>query len=157
MHIKRSVSFIGLLALFSAFGQVYAQQHYFYKGRDYGSEALFNPLTVFINASYDIAQLDGYSNDIFRYDYARNASTVFRNLGNPFGQISRFGWGNFLTKEIFPLSVSKNGAYWWHNYQLHLIGGGMTNIAIGCSGEASQPDGSQGLGYGRRIFCLSLF
>ncbi len=107
-----------------------AQERYFYKGRDFGSEALFNPITLCLNGGFDILSFDYNSRKIFKYNYYSNGKNVFRSLGNPFGQISRYGWGNFLSIELFPLSVKKSRVSWWPNYQLHLIGGGMSYAAI---------------------------
>jgi hypothetical protein len=101
------------------------QEPYFYKGRNYGSEALYNPLNVILNGSYDIIQLDGHDKKIFNFPYADAATNVMRNLGSPFGPISRYGWGNFLQDQIFPMHLTRKDAQWWPNYQLHLIGGGM--------------------------------
>ncbi|MGE5499244.1 MAG: hypothetical protein ACM3Q2_14270, partial [Syntrophothermus sp.] len=67
---------------------------------------------------------------IFRLPYKTGAENVFKNLSSPFGAISRFGWGKFLSNEVFPIALDKNGAQWWPNYQLHLIGGGMTYTAM---------------------------
>lgn len=106
------------------------KERYFYSGKPYGSEALYNPLSVIFNASYDIIQLDGHSREIFRFPFGSSAKNVFRNLSNPFSSISNFGWGNFLRHEVLPLDFRSSGAQWWPNYQLHLIGGGMTYVAL---------------------------
>ncbi|MDT8322862.1 MAG: hypothetical protein RRA94_02035 [Bacteroidota bacterium] len=100
-------------------------QPFYYHGKSYGSEAQFSPLTVLLNGGYDILQLDKYEQHIFRYPLGRNASTVLRNLGRPLPLINSYGWGRFLSTEVLPLNFSR-GASWWPNYQLHLVGGGMT-------------------------------
>jgi len=100
-------------------------QPYFYHGKSYGSEAQYSPLIVLLNGGYDILQLDKYEQRIFRYPLGRNAATVLRNLGRPLPLINDYGWGRFLRTEVLPLNFSK-GASWWPNYQLHLVGGGMT-------------------------------
>ena len=107
-----------------------AQQQYFYKGRDYGSEALYNPVNLLLSGSYDIIQLDGHDRNIFNFPYRIAASNVLRNLGSPLGPITRYGWGAFLSDQIFPLHLTQRDAQWWPNYQLHLIGGGMTYTAM---------------------------
>ncbi|MCB2204747.1 hypothetical protein KQI65_08355 [bacterium] len=105
-------------------GQLNAQP-FFYHGMDRGSEAQYSPLTVLLNGGYDILQLDKYAQDIFKYPLARNASIVGENLGRPLPLINHYGWGRWLRTEVLPLNFS-SGASWWPNYQLHLIGGGMT-------------------------------
>ena len=103
-----------------------AQKNYFYTDKKFGSEAMYNPLSLVLNSSYDILQLEGYPRTIFDFPYSTSSANVFRNLRDPFTPISNYGWGNFLRNEIFPINWSKSGRQWWPNYQLHLIGGGMS-------------------------------
>lgn len=125
MHISVVVLFT-LILVFSA----NSQQAYFYKGRDYGSEALYNPLYLLLNGGYDILQLQEYNRKIFEFNYSAAAENVFRNLGNPFGVIKRYGVKEFISNELLPIQLTRKGAQWWPNYQLHLIGGGMTYTAM---------------------------
>lgn len=106
------------------------QEKYFYTGKDYGSEALYNPFNLILNGSFDVIQLDGFGRKIFSFPYRTGSENVLKNLASPFGPIKRYGWGKFLRNEIFPLEFAKNRAQWFPNYQLHLIGGGMTYTAM---------------------------
>jgi hypothetical protein len=106
-----------------------AQERYFYLGRPFGSEALYNPLSLLLNGSYDIIQMENRSRDVLRLTYDRGARTVFHNLGSPFSVIRRYGTWKFIRREVFPFSASVGEAQWWPNYQLHLVGGGMTYVA----------------------------
>jgi hypothetical protein len=108
----------------------HAQERYFYKGRNYGSEALFNPINLILNSGYGIMQMEGHSREIMHLPYKQGAKNLWRNLRSPFGPISRYGWGNFASNELFPLHISKTHAQWLPNYQLHLIGGGMSSTAM---------------------------
>jgi hypothetical protein len=105
---------------------VFSDSLYFYKKRNFGSEALYNPLNLILNGSFDINQLDGHSRNIFSFPYNKATENVFRNLTNPIPAINHYGWSNFFTDEILPIHLFRKGAQWWPNYQLHLIGGGMT-------------------------------
>ncbi|HEY5090871.1 MAG TPA: hypothetical protein VIK30_12920, partial [Polyangia bacterium] len=107
-----------------------ARRRYFYFGRDYGSEALYGPLWVFVNRGYDVLQDHVAGRNIFDFDYRTNLGNVARNIGNPFPAISNDGWKTFLTEEIFPLSFTQSTARWTPNYSLHLIGGGMTYTSL---------------------------
>lgn len=109
---------------------IIAQNHYFYTNKDYGSEAIFNPISLILNGSYDIIQLQNHNRNIWEFNYRSSAKNVFYNLGSPFHQIKKYGWEKFFSNEIFPLSFKFRGAQWWPNYQLHLIGGGMTFVEI---------------------------
>jgi hypothetical protein len=105
---------------------------YFYKGYDYGSQALESPLWVFLNRGFDVLQdqTGARGRDIFAQDYRVDAKNVGKNLVNPFPAIAARGWGRFLREEIFPLSYTQKSARWVPNYGLHLIGGGTTYVAL---------------------------
>ncbi len=109
---------------------IFSQNYFFYSGKKYGSQSLFNPVNLVLNGSYDIIQLQNHDRNIWGFPYAESSRNVFNNLLNPFKQISEYGWGKFFTSEIFPLNLKTKGAQWWPNYQLHLIGGGMTYAAM---------------------------
>lgn len=105
-------------------------QNYFYKGYDYGSQALHNPLSLFWNRGFDIFQMRGTERHIANFDYNRNASRLFSDLAHPFGAISTYGWGKFVSREILPLTFDSEEARWLPNYTLHLFGGGMTYVSL---------------------------
>jgi hypothetical protein len=107
-----------------------AQERYFYHNLPYGSEALYNPVSLLLNGSYDIVQMENRSREIFTLPYAQGTANVFRNLASPFSMISEYGWWNFIKREVFPLSLNVNDGQWWPNYELHLIGGGMTSVMM---------------------------
>ena len=105
-------------------------RRYFYLGYDYGTQALYNPLWVFVNRSYDVLQDHIAGRDIFTLEYRHNAGNVLDNLAHAPARVSALGWRTFLTQEIFPLSFTPTTARWAPNYSLHLIGGGMTFTAM---------------------------
>lgn len=106
------------------------EKNYFYTGKPYGSESLFNPVSLFINGSYDVTQLQSVSNRIGDQDYANTFHIVMRSLGHPFLNIKHYGWNLFLRTEFLPLSFKKEEMQWIPNYQQHLIGGGMLYTAM---------------------------
>ncbi|HEY2408631.1 MAG TPA: hypothetical protein VGI10_21645 [Polyangiaceae bacterium] len=103
-----------------------AQEPYFYKGRDYGSEALYGPIWVFLNRGFDVLQDRTGSRNLVDQEYIHNGANVGRNILNPFPAIKARGYGVFFRQEIFPLSWTADTARWVPNYSLHLIGGGQT-------------------------------
>jgi hypothetical protein len=122
---------LAILAPRAAHAQEEARpERYFYFGYDYGSQALYNPLWVFINRSFDVLQDHVVDRNVFQLEYRHNAANVLRNLADPFPAISDRGWGTFLTQEVFPLNFTDRGARWMPNYGLHLVGGGMTYAAL---------------------------
>ena len=103
---------------------------YFYKGYDYGSQALYGPLWVFLNRGFDVLQDRNGSRSIFQQEYQHNGETVGRNLLNPFPALAQRGYGRFFREEIFPISFTPGTARWVPNYTLHLIGGGVTYTGL---------------------------
>jgi hypothetical protein len=103
-----------------------ADHYYFYRGRNFGSEALYNPFNLVVNGGYGIMQMEWRSREFLHLPYREGFRNVWRNISSPFGPISRYGWDNFATNELFPLHIAKTHAQWLPNYQLHLIGGGMS-------------------------------
>ena len=118
-----------LIVLFPA-KKLLPQIQYFYKGRDFGSEAEYNPVNLILNGSFDIIQLENHVRKIDEIHYKEGTTNVLRNLGNPFKAINSYGWNKFISDELLPIDITKKGAQWWPNYQLHLIGGGMTFISM---------------------------
>ena len=127
--MRRALLLFSLLAAGSA-SPCAAQERWFYRGLPWGSEALYNPVSLILNGSYDIVQMENRSREFFELRYGTGFANVFRNLGSPFGMIDDYGWGNFLKREVFPLSFSVEDGQWWPNYELHLIGGGMTSVMM---------------------------
>ncbi len=104
---------------------------YFYHGYDYGSQALYNPLTVMLNGGFDAYQVRAGQRNIFEQEYRINTKNTVDNLFvHPFRSISEEGWGKFLREEVFPLSFNSKSARWVPNYTLHLLGGGLTHRAL---------------------------
>lgn len=99
---------------------------YFYRDHDYGSMALVNPLQLVLSGSFDILQLDGKDRRLLKKPYGIGFENVLKNCISPGATISQNGWGRWITTEVLPLNFTKEGAQWLPNYQLHLIGGGMS-------------------------------
>lgn len=110
-----------LLFLFLFVSSTYSQNGYFYKGYDYGNQALFNPVYVIINGGFDMMQVGGRRN-LNSFQFGSGLKNVLKNLGDPFKVINHYGWKNFISDEVLPLSLNKNNAQFCPNYTLHLIG-----------------------------------
>jgi len=102
------------------------QAQYYYTGKTYGSEAMFNPINVVLNNGYDIIQLGNKPRTIFNFPYSHATKNVWKSITHPCKTITEYGVNKFITNELFPLTVGIKGAQWWPNYNVHLIGGGMT-------------------------------
>lgn len=102
----------------------FAQEYFFYTGKDYGSQGSYNPLSVILNGGFDIFQART-RHEIFRYPYRIGISNVINNLGHATSIIDDYRWKNFISEEVFPLRIDMKNARWAPNYSLHLVGGGI--------------------------------
>ncbi len=102
---------------------------YFYKGYDYGNQAIYHPLYVLLSGGFDMIQV-GDKRDIKNFPYKTASTNIWRNLSNPFKPINNYGWWNFIKDQVLPLSLNKKNAQFFPNYSLHLIGGGMEYAAL---------------------------
>ena len=122
---------IGLLLLIPAAVPAQDEEPYlFYHGRDYGSEALVNPLSLMINGGFGILQYGNLGRNINGIRFGTGFRNVLSNLSHPGGSVHEYGWGDFLSNEIFPASLNRKNAQYWPNYQNHLIGGGMNYVEM---------------------------
>jgi hypothetical protein len=98
----------------------------FYASRPYGSESQFNPLSLIVNGGYDQMRT-GEHRDVFDLPYGSAFHTVWYTVTHPEPVIRHYGYSNWLTHEVFPLSLKRSGGgQWYPNYHLHLLAGGMT-------------------------------
>ncbi len=100
--------------------------YFFYDARPYGSESLVHPLRIIVNGGFGITSFDNRDNRLSAVDYETGLENVWRNLTDPISAIEANGWGDFVEREILPVSVSTKKAHYWPNYTLHVIGGGMS-------------------------------
>lgn len=99
---------------------------YFYRGLPYGSQANYGPLNVVINGGYGILQVPSYSDlRVLDYPYREWWDCLWLHIGNPGSTIDRFGWGRFLSTEIFPTSLDIERQQFFPNYFLHGLGAGL--------------------------------
>jgi hypothetical protein len=112
--------------------KIYGQEknYYFFRPYDYGSESLFNPISVFVNGGCDTYQQLDRPSTFAAIPWENGSVSVWRSITSPLPVISNFGWNQFLNQEIFPTSFDLNHAQWVPNYALHIIGGGMVSRKI---------------------------
>ena len=116
-----------LLVVSNPFAQ--ESKYYFYSPEfKQGSEYFNNPLTVFLNGSYDILRNGGHNKDITAIQYHTGFNNVWWNLSHPLTSIKQYGWKNFLYEELLPLSLDEDKAQFFPNYFHHVIGGGFIYV-----------------------------
>jgi len=133
--VKGVLLFLFVITISFSYGQINNQkvlladsakhQYYFYKGYDYGGQAIYNPVYVLVNRGFDITQIQYEHRDFLDFDYKLNAENVLKSIRHPIKNIEELGWNKFLRTEIFPATFSLEGR-WVPNYFLHLLGGGVT-------------------------------
>jgi len=103
---------------------------YFYQSLDYGSQTCYNPLTLIVNGGFGIMQINNRSTQLNSVDFQIGYQNVMTNISNPIKAIKTFGVKKFITSEMIPTELKPKTAQWFPNYQLHVIGGGMTYRAL---------------------------
>lgn len=106
--------------------QEYTGNNYFYTGKKYGSEAMFNPWNHILNESFDILQINNLEDNyrqIFSADYSNTIKNLAQCIANPISNIKNFGTKDFFKTQIIP---NTNDFQWLPNYTLHVFGGGMS-------------------------------
>lgn len=107
-----------------------AEEPLFYRGRSFGSEALVNPLSLILNGGFGILQYGNLDRDLGTLRIGTGFRNVFSNLSHPGASIGSYGWGEFVSNELFPTSLNRRNAQYWPNYQNHLIGGGLHYVEM---------------------------
>src|SRR5690349_17899973 len=103
----------------------------FYTGKTYGSEAAFNPLSVVINESYDLLRTASADRHVFDLNYKLAAHGAWMSMTKPDRVLRTYGYQTWVKRQLLPLTgKDKGGGQWVPNYQLHLLGGGMTGVRM---------------------------
>jgi hypothetical protein len=107
-------------------------QNFFYKGYDFGSQAMYGPFDVIMNGGFGILQVspDFYNRKIMKYPYNEWWRNTWENVGDPITAIKKEGVHQFLKTEIIPTSIDPNKMQWFPNYFLHIIGAGSHSRAL---------------------------
>lgn len=119
---------IAILILFLCLSNIYAQDHKYYffnPQNNFGSDKLFNPLSLLVNGSYDILRNGGHTKNIFDNPYAAGFKNVTSNLLHPVNNIKAYGWKTFWEQEVFNLEFNNNKANFVPNFVDHTLGNGM--------------------------------
>lgn len=128
--VRRRHALFSFFLLFVSVCNGQTDGRYFYHAYPYGTQAIYNPLYLLLNGSFDILQSSNRDDRPFSLHYGTGARNVLDNILSPLPVISRYGWKNFLNTEVLPTTLNYHKAQYWPNYNLHLIGGGMTYVAM---------------------------
>ena len=115
-----------IFCLAGIWGPAYGQTRYFYTGKEYGSEACFNPLTFVINSGFDILQQDSYTRKLSTIDYPGAGKRLSYLLSHPLKTIDGYGTKNFFHAQIIPNEWKMEKLEWVPNYTLHILGAGSS-------------------------------
>ena len=103
----------------------------FYTGKTVGSEAAFNPVSVLVNESFDLLRTAAANRRVFELPYEVAARGAWRAMTQPDRVLRTYGYDTWVRRQLLPLTgKQKGGGQWVPNYQLHLLGGGMTGVRM---------------------------
>jgi hypothetical protein len=123
----RNLKHILCLVFFPLLSNGQEKGYYYFRPYNYGSEALFNPISSFFNGGCDTYQQLDRPSTFQAIPWKLGSQNVWHSITSPLGIISDFGWKRFLGQEVFPTSLDINKAQWVPNYTIHVIGGGMVS------------------------------
>jgi hypothetical protein len=124
--LKNKSFFILFVFIFlAAESRAQEKQYYFFRPYSYGSDALYNPVSLIANGSFDSYQILDRQPTWKTVQWSSASTNVWRSLTSPLSVISTYGWNRFLRQEVFPMSFNINEAQYAPNFFLHTIGGGM--------------------------------
>lgn len=103
---------------------------WYYSDLPYGSESLIHPVRLIVNGGFGALQFDNRSNRLGEVRFRHGWNRLSQDLGHPVRTIEVIGWGNFMRRELLPISANRRDAQYWPNYTLHLIGGGMSYVTM---------------------------
>ena len=107
------------------------KKYYFYNPQNnFGSDLLFNPLSLLVNGSFDVLRNGSHTKDIFDQKYLKGWQNLFANISDPFTNIRAFGWNRFIKQEIWNFEFNKNSANFLPNFGDHTIGNGMQYVKL---------------------------
>ncbi|MDP1725603.1 MAG: hypothetical protein Q8M15_02375 [Bacteroidota bacterium] len=102
---------------------------YFYQGYSYGSQINFNPLTVVLNRGFEMLRITSgqlyYNPAIAGYKF----NNIIENLSHPFRYVKVYGTADFFKEQVIPFG-NPDKPYWYPNYTLHLLAGGITYTGL---------------------------
>lgn len=103
----------------------------FYTNKPVGSEAQFNPFSLVVNGGYDQLRTANANRRVFELNYELAAKGAWLSITRPDRVLEIYGYERFVRRQLLPLTGKKSGGgQWVPNYQLHLLGGGMTGVRI---------------------------
>jgi len=103
----------------------------FYGQRPYGSEAEFNPFSTVVNEGFDQLSRADANRHVFSFNYHAAATNVLHSALNPVRAWRGYGWSHWLHDEVLPISgKASGGGQWVPAYELHVLGEGMTSVAL---------------------------
>jgi hypothetical protein len=103
----------------------------FYTNKPFGGESQFNPLSLLVNESFDMLRTADANRHVFDLDYTKAAHGAWLSITRPDRVLRTYGYRTWVRRQLLPLTGQKNGGgQWVPNYELHLLGGGMTGVRI---------------------------
>src|SRR3954469_8396340 len=103
----------------------------FYTNKPFGSESQFNPLSLVVNDGFDMLRTANTDRHVFDLDYPRMAHGAWLSITQPDKVLRVYGYDTWVRRQLLPLTgKKKGGGQWVPNYQIHLLGGGMTGVRL---------------------------
>ncbi len=104
-------------------------EYYYYKpANNFGSDQYFNPINMLLNGSFDILRNGNHDRAISQLPYQAGWDNVYQNISHPRSSIKKYGWKNFLNRELFSFDFQFDGMQFFPNIFDHVLGNGVTYV-----------------------------
>ena len=106
-----------------------SSQPYFYQGLTYGSQRNFNPITVLLNRGFEMLRITEQSARYSPFVPSYKFKNIVKNLANPIQGVQQYGTKEFFLEQVIPFGDPRR-PYWFPNYALHMLEGGVTYTGL---------------------------
>lgn len=122
---------IVFLLIIIPINSVFASKLYFYHPeQNYGSESVFNPITLNLNGGFDILRNGGHDKTLSGQRFRHNFKYVWKALKDPLGNVDRKGWKEFSEEEFPNFDLKGEKLNFLPNIPIHTIGNGMQFVKV---------------------------
>ena len=108
-------------------------RYMYYTGKNYGTDAQFNPVSEVLNEGFDVMGQYGYGKHLLSGHFNADSTSWTSDLHNVWRSVWHFdrtyhlyGW-KVVKNELLPLSTTRvpGGGSWLPKYEAHMFGSGM--------------------------------
>lgn len=128
--LKLKILFL-VLSFFYISDILSSNEYYYYNPNiDKGSEAFFNPASMWLNGGFDILRNGAHDKRLTNQYYRTGFKYVMKSLSQPIATIKDIGWSKFFEQEFPNFKLKRENLNFMPNFPIHTIGEGMRYVKV---------------------------